>query len=608
MPTIPSVFRNIRKNDVHQRPFKAYKNYTVDNNEFAGRRYELQKAVHRKVTPHVGDATYNYPINNTDDTNQHVVWNWIDHRYYRYPYDQARCHELTDVMKTEKFLHWNATVVTIPYYEMGERVKPGSLILQTYVTGSSTNKFNKSFNITGSDDGKGNLRDLTIPTAHIPSASNNLFYLSFNNEFRKFNDNYGLSGVTGSVNYKLRKVNRTGYLSSVEIKPGIEMQISESVHASSGLAGYFTGSKNSFIKIQHDDLFDGLQRCDHWTLSFWINPNDLVSTGSIISKYSSVTEPYFDNRDKMQKIRTVNRPHRTPGNDFSNIRTPLQISLIGDKVHYQASDGSTEMHISATASYTHASSSWSNVVIRNSGSSCQFFINGEGSGTSGSIPRGSTANYANMIIGRDTLNLSTGNQFNGNISEIRLFDYALNSKEISTLANNDFYTGSLYQTNVMGNTFYKNGQVVVTSPMPKYQDMCFTGSSAADSAYAPDEAPSGMPGSFFLKYKGQYTIYENEAMVRIPMNSFNVTTNPTSTYRPATGINNSCNDIGSGAETFNGPGEYRKTMFITGSANPYITTVGLYNDKGQMLAVGKLAEPLEKRNDIDMNIIIRWDY
>ena len=49
-------------------------------------------------------------------------------------------------------------------------------------------------------------------------------------------------------------------------------------------------------------------------------------------------------------------------------------------------------------------------------------------------------------------------------------------------------------------------------------------------------------------------------------------------------------------------------MFITGSAKPYITTVGLFNDKGQMLAVGKMAEPLENRDDIDMNIIVRWDF
>jgi hypothetical protein len=49
-------------------------------------------------------------------------------------------------------------------------------------------------------------------------------------------------------------------------------------------------------------------------------------------------------------------------------------------------------------------------------------------------------------------------------------------------------------------------------------------------------------------------------------------------------------------------------MFVSGTAVPYITTIGLYNDQAQLLAVGKMAEPIQKRNDIDMNFILRWDY
>jgi len=40
---------------------------------------------------------------------------------------------------------------------------------------------------------------------------------------------------------------------------------------------------------------------------------------------------------------------------------------------------------------------------------------------------------------------------------------------------------------------------------------------------------------------------------------------------------------------------------------PYITTVGLYNDKGQLLAIGKLGTPIRKRDDVDLNIIVRFD-
>jgi hypothetical protein len=48
--------------------------------------------------------------------------------------------------------------------------------------------------------------------------------------------------------------------------------------------------------------------------------------------------------------------------------------------------------------------------------------------------------------------------------------------------------------------------------------------------------------------------------------------------------------------------------YVTSSYfNPYMTTIGLYNDDRELLAVAKLANPLEKRDDVDMNVIVRFD-
>jgi hypothetical protein len=48
--------------------------------------------------------------------------------------------------------------------------------------------------------------------------------------------------------------------------------------------------------------------------------------------------------------------------------------------------------------------------------------------------------------------------------------------------------------------------------------------------------------------------------------------------------------------------------FVSGSSfAPYITTIGLYDSAGQLLAIGKLAQPIRKRNDVDMNFLIRID-
>jgi hypothetical protein len=40
---------------------------------------------------------------------------------------------------------------------------------------------------------------------------------------------------------------------------------------------------------------------------------------------------------------------------------------------------------------------------------------------------------------------------------------------------------------------------------------------------------------------------------------------------------------------------------------PYITTIGLYDDNNQMVAVAKLAHPIKSYPDYPLNFIIRFD-
>ena len=40
---------------------------------------------------------------------------------------------------------------------------------------------------------------------------------------------------------------------------------------------------------------------------------------------------------------------------------------------------------------------------------------------------------------------------------------------------------------------------------------------------------------------------------------------------------------------------------------PYVTTVGLYNDNFELLAVGKLAKPLPTSRTTDTTILINFD-
>jgi len=43
------------------------------------------------------------------------------------------------------------------------------------------------------------------------------------------------------------------------------------------------------------------------------------------------------------------------------------------------------------------------------------------------------------------------------------------------------------------------------------------------------------------------------------------------------------------------------------SFNPYVTTIGLYDDFGRLLAIGKLGRPIQKLQNVDMTFVIKFD-
>jgi len=48
--------------------------------------------------------------------------------------------------------------------------------------------------------------------------------------------------------------------------------------------------------------------------------------------------------------------------------------------------------------------------------------------------------------------------------------------------------------------------------------------------------------------------------------------------------------------------------FVTGSDfNTYYTTIGLYNPKGDLIAVGKLGSAIKNRDDVDITVKVRLD-
>ena len=142
--------------------------------------------------------------------------------------------------------------------------------------------------------------------------------------------------------------------------------------------------------------------------------------------------------------------------------------------------------------------------------------------------------------------------------------------------------------------------------------------------------------SYQLEYRSTQTIYETEVLVSVKAGEFNYSQNPSavevtlsgSYYFETTPIQNvspaknvkikEILDIeqrrfysGSIDSTKVGTWEdYYNSSSIdpTGSyLAPYITTIGLYDDNGDMVAVAKLPQPIKNLPDYDLNFLIRFD-
>ena len=55
--------------------------------------------------------------------------------------------------------------------------------------------------------------------------------------------------------------------------------------------------------------------------------------------------------------------------------------------------------------------------------------------------------------------------------------------------------------------------------------------------------------------------------------------------------------------------EYNKLKGITSQSffSPYVTTIGLYNEAYELLAVAKLGQPIRMSDQTDTTFVVRWD-
>jgi len=152
---------------------------------------------------------------------------------------------------------------------------------------------------------------------------------------------------------------------------------------------------------------------------------------------------------------------------------------------------------------------------------------------------------------------------------------------------------------VMGNVFYSHGIITITRDT--------------------DTARIGMlDQDWQLNYQSTNTIYENEILLVVDEDEFNTSTNPTAVnfvnlqnvqYTSSfEGIKRTSKYDAATIKPEFLAYEYSSSIDQTGSfIAPYVTTIGLYDENMDMVAVAKLATPIKSTPDLHVNFLVRID-
>ena len=169
------------------------------------------------------------------------------------------------------------------------------------------------------------------------------------------------------------------------------------------------------------------------------------------------------------------------------------------------------------------------------------------------------------------------------------FSISAESGSITDDGNGGLYANSNY----IGNIIYQHGLALLTLDQAGIGAGATYGVGAYGTASYGDTGAGGLieniitSAAAICSFSSSYTLYETQYKCTIDSNEYSFTLNPT---------------------VISGSTDGTVYDFATGSYfNPYVTTVGLYNEDQDLIAVGKLGKPLPLNSTTDTNIIINID-
>ncbi len=558
------VFKRINSYDYSINQFKAYKLWVVEHNTYNSKYnkiglYQALKPtdIYRNgIIPYSSSKYTPQPNIDRPYTDKTILWSSIEHNFYKqYAIDYNSIYSKHQKLK----LYTSASFINIPTLTFGEGIKRGSVKI---------NDFSSYYPISLVDDTFGNIVDTQLLTSSIIDKKNLKLYIGFNEIYDKkhriISDGSIYNRSLSVVNYRQASgINTTGLITS-------------------STGNSFHLDTTNYLSFSNDEIWNTTDKDDDFSLSFWIKlpVSQSIYTSNYNTIFSKKREGYKMTQNSFTKKQTREYV------DLNDDSYPINISVYNTgsnngKLFFERNDGLNYQLL--TSSINLNDNTFHHIVFSKSGSNLKLYIDNSLDVVKTDPVVYTTTNNSDYFIGSEGINRYI---LTGSIDEFRMYNKPLSDTEVSYLYDNDYITGSAYQNNIVGNVFYKSGNIVISDYRPRYTNVLLGSSGSQNySSSLYNELESG----FSLQFNSTQTIYEHEMVCKIRQDEFNLTLNPTIRVN-----NKITSDIPKG--------------FVTGSAfNPFITTIGLYDDDYQLLAVAKLSSPIPKIENAPLNFIVRFD-
>ena len=568
-----SIFKQINSSDISIKNFPLYKQWNVTYNSSSGQFENNINSIDVTDKITIFDGQYqNYPmgtiipaiagiINEVTTSlsfTKRSIYDFVNGMYNK-PIRNSNEFNfvLDDPINNLRELYQNVSLLKIHQDLYGYSIKKSSLQITSrtndgyyvefdYVDPGFVEGEDGGTSIVFKDDGEGNLYDIANPEANFLDNQNRVLYLSFTKKYKSY-DNNGILAL-GLDTW------RTGALDEIDESYFQNEYEATNIYYRTGSYGIAADFISGSMKIP-DDFGYNLDSNSNFGISFIINP------GESSSYPSSIVNVIRKGYQKEQADDTIIEDNRYPyGISYNNTNKNIIFS-VSDGLH-------TYSVTSSINTVPHTASA--HIICQKVDDVLNIYVSSSTAFTSSSANCGCMASASNkcpIFIGSNPQN--TDDKFKGTLEQISFFDNALSLTERTSIFN---IPSNIWQ---LGKVFYSHGIVILTNPQLKY-----TRHLNLDNEIE----------ILNVLYKSTKYISETEYICRIKSTEYNYTYN-------------------------NSIPKYKQESCATGSSNiyddpafnPYITTIGLYNDQYELIAVAKLAAPIQVPPNHDLNFAVNFD-